>query len=58
MSLADELLADLEEIGNDFDDDDEIKVKEEPIFGDEDSSQDAIEKMEIDESVSIINIQF
>ncbi|XP_055313682.1 U4/U6 small nuclear ribonucleoprotein Prp31 [Sitodiplosis mosellana] len=54
MSLADELLADLEEIGNDFDDDDEIKVKEEPIYGDEEDSQDAIEKMEIDESVSSI----
>lgn len=51
MSLADELLADLEEIGNDFDDDDEIKVKEEPFDGDEGDSQDAIEKMEIDESV-------
>lgn len=53
MSLADELLADLEEIGNDFDDD-EIKVKEEPIDGDdeENNGHDAIEKMEIDESVS------
>lgn len=50
MSLADELLADLEEIGNDFDDD-EIKVKEEPIDGDDENGHDAIEKMEIDESV-------
>lgn len=63
MSLADELLADLEEIGNDFDDDDdeEIKIKEEPIDGDEDDAHDAIEKMEIDDSVcSIISfvIQF
>lgn len=52
MSLADELLADLEEIGNDFDD--EIKVKEEPINGDDEQNNgnDATEKMEIDESVS------
>lgn len=53
MSLADELLADLEESGNDFDSD-EIKVKEEPIDGDfeQNNGHDAIEKMEIDESVS------
>lgn len=51
MSLADELLADLEEIGNDFDDGG-IKVKEEPIDSDEKNGHDAIEKMEIDESVS------
>lgn len=50
MSLADELLADLEEIGNDFDDD-EIKVKEEPIDDDDENGHDAIEQMEIDDSV-------
>lgn len=50
MSLADELLADLEEIGNDFGED-EIKVKEEPIDGDAENGHDFIEKMEIDESV-------
>ncbi|XP_031640039.1 U4/U6 small nuclear ribonucleoprotein Prp31 [Contarinia nasturtii] len=53
MSLADELLADLEEIGDNFGDD-EIKVKEEPIDGDEENGYDAIEKMEIDDSVSSI----
>lgn len=52
MSLADELLADLEEIGNDFDDDADIKVKEEPIDGDEENDHDAVVKMEIDESVN------
>lgn len=51
MSLADELLADLEEIGNDFDEDADFKVKEEPIDGDDENSHDATEKMEIDESV-------
>lgn len=59
MSLADELLADLEEIGNDFDDDDtEIRVKDEPIDGDEENDQDAVVKMEIDESVSLIKSIF
>lgn len=53
MSLADELLADLEEIGDNFDDD-EIKVKEEPVDGDEENGYDAIEKMEIDDSVNKI----
>lgn len=52
MSLADELLADLEEIGNDFGED-EIKVKEEPVDGDDEYGFEAIEKMEIDESVNI-----
>lgn len=52
MSLADELLADLEEIGNDFGDE-EIKVKEEPIEGADEYDYEAIEKMEIDESVNI-----
>lgn len=53
MSLADELLADLEESGNDFNDDD-IKIKEEPIDGDieQNNGHDAIQEMEIDESVS------
>lgn len=49
MSLADELLADLEDIGNDFDDE-EIKIKEEPI-DEGGNAQDADELMEIDESV-------
>lgn len=52
MSLADELLADLEEIGNDFDDE-EIKIKEEPIDGGDEFGLDTVEKMEIDESVNI-----
>lgn len=51
MSLADELLADLEEIGNDFGEE-EIKVKEEPDDGDDEYGFEAIEKMEIDESVN------
>lgn len=51
MSLADELLADLEEIENDADAaKEEIKVKEEPS-DDFDFAQDAVEEMEIDESV-------
>lgn len=53
MSLADELLADLEESGNDFIDD-EVNIKEEPIDGNieqQNNGHDAIEKMEIDESV-------
>lgn len=56
MSLADELLADLEESGNDFNDDD-IKIKEEPIDGEIEPSNghDDIQKMEIDESVSEFN---
>lgn len=49
MSLADELLADLEEIDNDVDDE-EIKVKEEP--NDSDIEDNVAEEMEIDESVS------
>lgn len=49
MSLADELLADLEEIENDVDDE-EIKVKEEP--NDSDIEDNVAEEMEIDESVS------
>lgn len=52
MSLADELLADLEEIEDDFDDE-EIKIKEEPVDGDaaEENGQE-VEEMEIDVSVS------
>lgn len=51
MSLADELLADLEEIDDDSNDD-EIQIKEEPIDGDNGMEHDEeVEKMEIDHSV-------
>lgn len=58
MSLADELLADLEESGNDFIDDENIK--EEPIDDDIEptNGHDAIQKMEIDESVSELQNRF
>lgn len=51
MSLADELLADLEEIDDDSNDD-EIQIKEEPVDGDNGMEHDEeVEKMEIDHSV-------
>lgn len=49
MSLADELLADLEEIENDVGEN-EVKIKDEPI-DEVDFTNDVVEKMEIDESV-------
>lgn len=54
MSLADELLADLEEIDNDSNDD-KIHIKEEPVDGDNGMEHDEeVEEMEIDHSVILI----
>lgn len=51
MSLADELLADLEEIDDDSNDD-EIHIKEEPVDGENGMEHDdEVEEMEIDHSV-------
>lgn len=54
MSLAEELLADLEDLDNDDSDTDEIKVKEEPNDDEFDGTAPDDERMEIVESVSSI----
>lgn len=54
MSLADELLADLEDLDNDISDTEDVKIKEEPNDEDEvDHSAADENEMEIDESVGI-----
>lgn len=54
MSLADELLADLEDLDNDDSDTEEVKIKDEPNDEDEvDHTAPDENEMEIDESVRI-----
>lgn len=54
MSLAEELLADLEDLDNDDSETEEIKVKEEPNDDEVDSIAPDDDRMEIDESLSSI----
>lgn len=53
MSLADELLADLEDLENDDSDTEEVRIKEEPNEDEVDSLAPDENRMEVDESVSL-----